>query len=136
MEHQLQVVRRKMLRYVFRIHRLRDQQGTLEGWVDFVQSSAHRVDVIASHHGMEDWVVTHRRRKWRFAGSLARQTDGRWSRQAIGWRPNMGHGRSQGRPRTRWSDQLEQFAGGEWFQLAMDEEQWQIAEEVFVKLDR
>ena len=48
----------------------------------------------------------------------------------------MGHGRSPGHPRTRWSDQLEQFAGGEWFRLAMDEEQWQIAEEVFVKLDR
>ena len=39
-------------------------------------------------HKMETWVHGHRRQKWRLAGSLARQTDDRWSKTVLDWTPN------------------------------------------------
>ena len=62
MERQLRVARRRMLRYVFRVHRQKD-----ENWVDFIRRAAHHVDSLAEDSGMEDWVRMHRRQKWRFA---------------------------------------------------------------------
>ena len=120
-------------RYVFRLHRQRvgAQADQLEDWVDFVKRTAHRVDTISENAGMEDWVRMYRRRKWRFAGITARRQDNRWSKLILSWRPNFGVGRSRGAPVTRWSDQLEKFAGGEWMQLAADIAQWEDAEDVF-----
>ena len=129
MEKQLQVARRRMLRYVFRIHRRRGLgKERLEDWVHFVQHAAHRVDSIAEAGGMEDWVISARRRKWQFAGVVARKTDGRWSQRLIEWLPFQGHGRCQGRPKTGWVDSLEKFAGGDWMTLAIDKNTWDAYE--------
>ena len=118
-----------MLRYVFRIHRQRSfGRERLEDWVQFVQNAAHRVDSIAETGGMENWVISARRRKWRFAGVVARQTDGRWSQRLVEWRPFQGHGRSRGHPKTRWADSLEKFAGGDWMTLARDKDTWDAYE--------
>jgi hypothetical protein len=80
---------------------------------------------------MPDWVATHRRRKWRLAGKLAKETDNRWCHIILKWRPRQGHGRSRARPQTRWANQLEEFAGGNWMEMALDTDQWDDAEEVF-----
>ena len=84
---------------------------------------------------MLDWIVAHRQRKWRFAGALARRNDNRWTAQAVEWHPDLGIGRSQGHPKTRWCDQIETFARGEWRNLAQDAEQWAASEDVFAKWD-
>ena len=123
MEKKLVTVRRRMLRYVFRIHRHPE-----EDWVPFVQRAAGRVDYIAKQSGLKDWVIMYRRRKWRFAGELACRADNRWSKQVLGWLPNHGHGRLQGRPKTRWMDQLEGFAGGDWVCIAQDIDAWDFFE--------
>ena len=136
MERKLITARRRMLRYVFRIHRRRqDQDGELKIWVEFVQNSAHNVDRIAKIHCLNTWTHTYRARKWRFAGQLARQCDHRWSKQILDWKPNGGIGRSQGAPRTRWQDQIVKLAGGEWQELALDENLRAEAEDVFTSRD-
>jgi len=107
----------------------------LENWVQFVQNSAHSVDRISETHGLKCWVHTYRLRKWQFAGQLARQQDHRWSRQILEWKPNGGLGRSQGAPKTRWEDQIVNLAGGNWMQLATDENLWAEAGDVFANRD-
>ena len=120
------------MRHVFRVHRHKLPNDELEDWVDFSRRAKHRVEELADQMSMQDWVHIQRRRKWQFAGKVARQQDGRLSRQILEWRPNCGHGRSQGRPKTRWADQLGSFAGGDWMDLALNADDWDIAEEAFV----
>lgn len=129
-EKKLTTVRRKMLRFVFQIFQHR-QDGELQDWIDFLKQSATKVDDLCESLGMESWTHIHRLRKWRFAGQIARKQDSRWSLQAIVWKPNHGLGRSPGRPRTRWSDQLEVFAGGDWMQCAQNPDVWEASAEVF-----
>ena len=115
-----------MLRYVFRVHRKRGEE-----WVDFAMRSAHTVDAIAESEGMSDWVCLQRRMKWRLAGKLANSEDGRWSRKILDWRPRNYGLRFLGKPKTRWTDQIEAFAGGDWMLLAVATEKWRIYEDVF-----
>ena len=133
MEQKLTTTRRRMLRYVFRLHRgfAPDSDDQLEGWVDFVRRTAHRVDTISQTHCMQDWIISYRRRKWRFAGKIARCQDKRWSHLIVSWLPNSGLGRGRGAPKTRWSDQLVKFAGSDWMQVAADEQVWQASEDIF-----
>ena len=130
MERQLRTAWRRMLRYVFGIHRLNAADGSPEPWVEFVQRAAHKVEELALKFGIESWVEQQRRRKWRFAGRLARLDDGRWSKIVLNWTP--AGVRNQQRPRTRWADQLAQFAGGSWQEVASDPATWQALEEGFV----
>ena len=131
LEQQLITVRRRMLRYVFRLHRKRaGDEGTLEDWVQYVKNCAHRVDELSGWLGMTGWIRDYRVRKWRFAGNLARQQDSRWSQQAVEWTPHQGVGRTRGAPRTRWEDQLVRFAGGNWMVLALDD-CWAASEDIF-----
>ena len=53
----------------------------------------------------------------------------------LDWKPNHGHGRSRGRPKTRWTDSLDSFAGGDWKHVAQDEKQWDTYEDAFVRND-
>ena len=134
MEKRLRTAWRRMLRFVFRIHRRRcESTGDAEGWVDFMIRSAHQVDALAAKHGLESWLRAHRRQKWRLAGRLVQQTDGRWSKAVLEWTPMFG--RNRGRPHSRWEDQLVQYAGGGWADLAADEAHWAILEEGFIKSD-
>ncbi|CAH0731533.1 unnamed protein product, partial [Brenthis ino] len=57
--------------------------------------------------------------KWKWAGHVARRTDGRWSRSVLEWRPRLGQ-RSVGRPAARWTDDLRKVAGSGWMQAAQD----------------
>ena len=130
MEKKLHTEWRRMLRYIFRVHRRTSPDGIPEPWVDFVQRATHRLEELAAKFKVESWVRTQRRRKWRFAGRLARLSDGRWSQKVLDWEPASV--RSRQRPLTRWSDQLAQFAGGNWQQVAVDPAFWRTVEEGFI----
>ena len=95
MESSLKVLWRRMLRYVFRIFRRRMSDLQLESWIDYVKRAAVKVDTLADQMGMEGWIATSRRRKWKFAGQTARKQDERWSNLLLNWKPRGGHGRSQ-----------------------------------------
>ena len=116
----------EMLRYVFRVHRRQE-----EACVEYMQRLAAMIDDIAAQHSMRDWVVEHRRTKWRVSGEIARKVDRRWSTHIIFWKPFCGIGRTRGRPKLRWSDDLEHFAGGDWQDVARDRAVWKNLEEGF-----
>ena len=121
-----------MLRYVLQLFRQKDSTGQLEQWDEYMKRSAHTVDAQRQAHHMEDWTVTCRIRKWRFAGKTARQTDPRWSRFLLEWLPDNGHGRSVGRPRTRYTDELVDYLGSNWLEVAADADLWATLEHGFV----
>ena len=123
-----------MLRYVFRIYRAKID-GEDEDWIEYLRRAKNSIVRLTQDFGMQDWVETQRRRKWQFAGRLARTNDGRWSRLILDWSPYNGFGRDRGHPATRWSDQLEKFAGGSWLDVATDEHRWDFLEEGFVTHD-
>ena len=128
MEKQLHVAWRKMLRYVFCLHR-RKIGLELEDWVSYIQRTAGAVDELAARYCLKSWVVSHRTKKCKFAGKVARHSDGRWSSLAMSWRPEGA--RSRGRPCTRWCDDLDTFAGGSWPEQAQDVRSWELVSELF-----
>ena len=101
MESKLRTTWRKMLRYMFRLHRQRLDSEPEES-SDYMKRSAEQLETIALRFGMEDWVKAYRRRKYRFAGKVARQTDARWSHVIVHWTPNGGNGRDRGKPHSLW----------------------------------
>ena len=123
-----------MLRLVFRIYRY-SFEGGVEEWCPYMHRAKLKIERLSSELGMQDWVESHKRRKWQFAGKLARQTDNRWSHLLLDWKPNLGHGRSRGHPCTRWADPLERFAGGAWMDVAADTSRWHGLENGFVTHD-
>ena len=128
MEQTLVTERRRMLRYVFRCHR-----HASETWVEYMKRSADRIDTISAQHGLQTWTAMYRQTKWRFAGTTARRTDGRWSTTILGWKPDPKHVRDQGRPFTRWSDDIEALAGGSWQEIACDADLWASLERGYVE---
>ena len=87
----LRTTQRKMLRKIVGIQRkkisctageLIDPSGTeLEPWVDwFIIRATRAAESIHYEMGGKDWVEEQRRRKWQWAGHIARRTDGRWGR--------------------------------------------------------
>ena len=128
MERRLQTTWRRMLRYVFCLHR-KGSISELEDWVSYMQRTADAVDSLAVRYNLSTWVAAYRKHKSVFAGRVARHTDHRWSSVVLEWRPDSC--RSQGRPCTRWSDDLDKFAGGSWPELARGSDDWDFLSELF-----
>ncbi|MGH0115167.1 UNVERIFIED_CONTAM: hypothetical protein FKN15_070687 [Acipenser sinensis] len=61
--------------------------------------------------------------KKRWAGHVARRSDGRWTRAVTEWLP-LDIKRPLGRPATRWRDSLRQDIGRKWMGLARDQKAW------------
>jgi hypothetical protein len=117
MASELDTTRRRMLRYVLRVFR----RG--EEWKEYMQRSAKLIQYYDEKFSLTTWSLQYKKRKWEFAGFLARCTDGRWSHKILDWRP---HGfRSVGRPATRWCDDIIEYCGDDWQSLAMCAEDWQ-----------
>ncbi|CAH2236091.1 jg4788 [Pararge aegeria aegeria] len=62
--------------------------------------------------------------KWKWAGHIARRTDGRW--------PRTGK-RSVGRPPMRWIDGIKRVAGSRWKQAAQDRGFWNSLQKTYVQ---
>ena len=58
--------------------------------------------------GIRDWAKEQARRKWIWAGHVARRTDKRWTREVLEYHPVHGS-RARGHPKTRWEDELDKF---------------------------
>ena len=126
MERRLRTQRRRMLRYLFCLHRRSE-----ETWVEYIQRSARECDQLAEEYGMKPWITEYPSRKWQFARRLARHDDERWSSLIISWLPNNEVGRAPGRPRTGWAKDFEMFAGGSWLDMAKDKDLWNDAGHLF-----
>ena len=87
-----------------------------------MQRAARNIENKLQGIRSEDWVLSARRRKWRFAGKVARCTDGRCSKRLLLWKPRGF--RNRGRPCTRWEADIASVAGGGWIDVVADEEFW------------
>lgn len=70
--------------------------------------------------------------KWRWVGHVARQDTNKWTIRVIKWRPRQTK-RSIGRPQKRWLDDIKEFVGRNWHQLALDRMTWKNLEEAYVQ---
>ena len=103
----------------------------LEPWPDFIRRVTHRMEESLHKLGMEDWVVLHWQRKWNLATNVLRKSDKRWTSRLIKWRMHDRPGRLQGVPVTRWTDDFCNLAGGDWPQLAIESDLWDLLEHPF-----
>ena len=53
------------------------EEGKKE-WVDWIRWATSIAAASLKRAGIDDWVVAQRRRKFKWAGHVARRTDGRW----------------------------------------------------------
>jgi hypothetical protein len=118
-----------------------DEDEILEPWPDFLRRTARLVESKMEAAGLEEWLVTWRRRQWRFAGKLVRDNKHKWSYIALQWDPQLHSrarcGRAQGRPRKRWEQDLIDFTfsratPGCWKIDAEDSHKWAALEKGFV----
>ena len=136
-ENRLKVARRRMLRKIGQVPRWRicGEDGGPEDWVSYIVRSTYFVEEKGAKAGVADWVKEQRRRKWRWAGHVARLGDRRWTKLALDWMPSGV--RRQGRPTTRWEDTLKRFEeehlnGQRWDAVAKDRSAWKNLEDCFV----
>ena len=59
-------------------------------WVEWLKRTTGIVEKQLKAAGLDDWVVSQRKRKWAFAGHVARREDGRWSQKVLQWEPSDG----------------------------------------------
>ena len=100
-----------------------DEDG-MESWVHWMRRVTAEVEIEREKCGIKAWDCEQRVRKLRWAGHVARMPDFRWAKVLLLWQPAVQlHGRrSQGHPRKRWSDELDEF--GDWLSIASDREAW------------
>ena len=104
-----------------------DGDASQEAWIDWIRRTTHVAEEHFTRAGLEDWVAAVKRKHWKWAGHLARRTDGRWSSKLLEWIP-VGR-RSRGHPCKRWSDDLDIYFDkkdgsprGCWFHVAQHRE--------------
>jgi hypothetical protein len=86
-----------------------EEDEELEPYIDWILRATEVAVRRANEAKVSNWLEAQRKRKWEFAGHIARRNDGRWSKQSILWEPSGGK-RKVGHPTRRWSDCLEAFA--------------------------
>ena len=80
----------------------------VETWVEWIRRATFTAEEYSRKAGIDDWVVAQRRRKFWWAGHVARRMDGRWSSIVVNWTPGIGSRRVV-RPAMRWADTLVQY---------------------------
>ena len=135
-ERKLQTAQRRMLRKICDTRRYKLSEGELEDWIAWVQRSTHAAEDAFANIGGESWIVCQRRRKWKWAGRVARMADDRWASKTMLWIPKDGK-RKVGRPMLRWSDSLAEFfkslamEGADWVACAQCPVSWDEYEQAF-----
>ena len=103
----LSVAQRKMERIVFGITLRYHQRNT---WIRHQTCVNYIIDVIKT--GIHGW-----------PGHIARFKDNCWTNQVTAWTPREWT-RRQGRPKTRWRDNLTRHLGPAWPRIARDRRLW------------
>jgi hypothetical protein len=109
-----------------------------ESWIDWMRRRTIMTESVLQSLRLDDWVKGQRRRKWAFAGHLMRREDSRWASVLLPWVPEGGK-RSRGRPKKRWTDDLDDFfyltfgTEGYWIIVAANREEWRSLEDAFAQ---
>ena len=110
-QRRLTSTRRRMLRWMVGTRKTPDEE-----WPKYIQRATDQCEKLADEYGLTDWVVMQRFQKWKLAGKTASQTDGRWTKRLLTWRPwfRCLPWRCIGHPVKRWIDDICDVAGGRW----------------------
>jgi len=135
-EAQVRTIQRKMMRTIIGTKRF-SQDGHLENWVDWIDRCTQIAKQAMIDAGIPDWVEEIHRRRFRWAGRIARLTDNRWTKVVLLW--SATGTRKRGRPKARWTDLLNRFfkqgrqaTNAFWLELAQDEASWASLEDDYV----
>jgi len=109
-----------------------------ESWLDWIRRTTRLAEELFTQNSLDDWVTAVRKKKWRWAGHLARRCDGRWTTRLSVWEPEDGH-RKRGRPCKKWTSDLDAFfranagyGSKAWMDVAQDRPTWQGLEAEFI----
>ena len=134
-EKKLVVCQRRMLRRVCCV-----RKTAHEDWVEYMKRSTRTIEEIMHKHGLEYWIIGQRRRKWKWAGRVARMSTDRWAKAALLWEPSHGC-RRVGRPCMRWEHVLEKYVASfdtveliPWQLLAESKADWHEMEASFIEM--
>eukprot|EP00973_Karenia_brevis_P019315 2647724-Karenia_brevis.AAC.1 len=115
-----------------------DEEQILEPWQDWIQRVTHVAEDMLKKCNLDDWVTAQKRKKFRWAGHLARRADKRWSTTLLRFQPLHGY-RDRGHPVKRWADDINRlfmskgYAKDAWLDIAQDRERWTSFEEEFIQ---
>ena len=116
-----------------------EEGAELEDWVDYIKRVTCVAEDCLGNAKREDWVAAQRRRKWRWAGHVARRWDDRWSHKVL-QANGMGGVRRVAHPVARWRDSIEsfvstntEFTSTSWITLAQNRDAWHTLEDKFVQ---
>ena len=111
-----------------------------EPWVEWVKRATHKARHAASSVGLKEWGPEHFRRKWIWAGRVARTSAVEWLYKVTTWRDSSWQAvvnewgslrprRPSSRRWMRFEDSIRRFCRErgleEWQSLAGNEETWQ-----------
>ena len=136
----LETAQRAMLRRIAGVAR-----GSDEPWLEWLQRSTHRALERAAHAGVKCWKLTHYKRKYMWAGHVARRDDNSWVHRVTFWRDSAWQGvvadlaqRPRRPARRRWmrfEDCLRRYtaqAGGpNWMEAAQSKALWNSNADIF-----
>ena len=74
-----------------------EQDMSHETWIECIVRTTGIVEGHLNRTGLDDWVTAARRKYWRWAGHIARRSDGRWATKLLTWQPEHGR-RKRGHP--------------------------------------
>ena len=141
----LRAVQRNMLRKFAGPKRAPEEE-----WVPWIKRATKIAEERAREVGVECWLISHLRAKWRWAGRLARTDIERWSQRLTFWRDSAWWGtqergasaygrrplRKRGNHTMRWENEIRRFsceAGlGDWRDAAQQADVWSSLEQQFV----
>lgn len=132
-EQLIRMARRKMIRTIIGTRRV-VVNGELEEWVPWIICATGIAENAMNEFKITDWVEKVHRRRFRWAGEVARRSDGRWSKVLLTW--SAEGQRKKQRPLIRWTDSLNQFFAGDrgnivWTILAQEKGFWIEIEEQY-----
>lgn len=114
-----------------------DDKEDTETWVQWMVRTSRLADEAMKRARIDDWYLEQKRRKWRWAGHVARRENERWAKRMLNWEPRGGR-RGVGRPVLRWEDPLvasaRQQGATPWQEIAQDRARRQELEEDFLKV--
>ena len=85
------------------------EEPTLEPWEEWVRRCTHQAERHLARLGIQDWPTLQQQRKTQWAERVSNEKH-KWTYSALQWDPQTTHRqahRRRGRPRTRWSDDIQ-----------------------------
>lgn len=114
------------------VNRLRVSQRAMERAMMGISLRDHiRNEDIRRQTRITDIVERIANSKWSWAGHLARQSEERWAKRLLCWRPRLAK-RPVGRPPKRWTDDIQTVAGKNWMRRAQNRNEWKKLREAYI----